>query len=241
MFSKLLFENIHPNFFSLENNQLEKNIKIEHVRNLLNFLGKSTYSKNLKIILIDNVEYLNLNSSNALLKSIEEPQNNTIFFIIHNSFIKILDSIKSRCSEFKFFFSYSEKNTIFQKIIHNYKGEKDLNESFDNLYYDTPGNVLKHYFFLDKKNANTDKDSLANIFCLLEKYGNDKNYETLFFLSFFIEKHYLNLCKKNKNNLNKIFFDYSKILNHINSIKKYNLNEKSVFISIKNILTNEAK
>ena len=67
-------------FFLIENNFQERDIKIEQVRNLINFLNKTSYKKNLKIIMIDNAEYLNLNSSNALLKSIEEPQDNTFFF-----------------------------------------------------------------------------------------------------------------------------------------------------------------
>ncbi len=78
---KLLNANIHPNFFLIENNFQERDIKIEQVRNLINFLNKTSYKKNLKIIMIDNAEYLNLNSSNALLKSIEEPQDNTFFLL----------------------------------------------------------------------------------------------------------------------------------------------------------------
>jgi len=42
-------DNIHPNFFLIENNKLEKDIKIEQVRDLLKFLNKSTYSRDLKI------------------------------------------------------------------------------------------------------------------------------------------------------------------------------------------------
>ena len=34
-----------------------------------------------KLVLIDNAEFLNLNSSNALLKAIEKPSNDTHFFI----------------------------------------------------------------------------------------------------------------------------------------------------------------
>ena len=45
---KLLITNTHPNFFLIENNLLEKDIKIEQVRNLTKFLNKTTYSRNLK-------------------------------------------------------------------------------------------------------------------------------------------------------------------------------------------------
>ena len=113
---KLLNTNIHPNFFLIENKSLEKDIKIEQIRSLKKFLNKTTYSKDLKIIMIDNAEYLNLNASNALLKSIEEPYSNTFFFIIHNSACKILDTIKSRCTEFKLFFTISEKKKNFRKF-----------------------------------------------------------------------------------------------------------------------------
>ena len=84
---KLLNSYTHPNFFLVENTALEKNIKIEQVRNLIKFLNKSTYSRDLKIIMIDNAECLNLNSSNALLKSLEDNQINTYFIIIHNIYI----------------------------------------------------------------------------------------------------------------------------------------------------------
>ena len=95
---KQLSANTHPNFFLIENNLLERDIKIEQIRDLLKFLNKTTYIRNLKIVLIDNAENLNLNSSNALLKAIEEPQNNTFFFIIQNNASKILDTVKSRCT-----------------------------------------------------------------------------------------------------------------------------------------------
>ena len=102
---KLLVANTHPNFYLLDKNILDKQIKIENVRNLRKFLTKTSYSQDLKIVMIDNSELLNINSANALLKVIEEPGNNTFFFIIHDSSFKIIDTIKSRCSEFKIFFS----------------------------------------------------------------------------------------------------------------------------------------
>jgi len=89
---KLLHKNIHPNFFLIENNNFEKDVKIEKVRSLLRFLSKSTYSKDLKIVMIDNIENFNLNSANALLKSLEEPRNNTFFFIINKKIFNFFSS-----------------------------------------------------------------------------------------------------------------------------------------------------
>ena len=113
---KLIQNNIHPNFFLLENNLSEDNIKIDQIRSLLIFLHRSTYNKDLKIVFIDNAEYLNTNSSNALLKSLEEPSTNTFFFIIHNDTCEIKETIKSRCIQFKFHLSYDEKKNFYKNF-----------------------------------------------------------------------------------------------------------------------------
>ena len=107
-----LCEGIHPNFLLLDDDNTSENIKIENVRNTLRFLNKSTYSKDIKIVLIDNAEHLNVHSSNALLKALEEPNNKTFFFIIHNNLRKILNTIKSRCIEFKFIIPMSKKKEL---------------------------------------------------------------------------------------------------------------------------------
>ena len=238
---KLLSTNTHPNFFLIENNLLEKDIKIEQVRNLLNFLNKSTYTRNLKIIMIDNAENLNLNSSNALLKVIEEPKNNTFFFIIHNSSSKILDTVRSRCTEFKFTLTASKKRNIFANIIKQYKNKFDLNEIIENYYFDTPGNLVKYLLTLDKANISIKENTLKCIYHFIEKYKNKKDPETLTFLTLFIEKFYNELCLNNDKNLNSYFFNQSKILKQIDEMKKFNLDEKNIFIWIKDILLNETK
>ncbi len=104
---KNLFSNTHPNFSLLENNRFGEDIKIDDVRKTLRFLEKTTYSSNSKIVLIDSADHLNVYSANALLKALEEANNKTFFFIINNNSYKILNTIKSRCIEFKFFFTLS--------------------------------------------------------------------------------------------------------------------------------------
>ena len=63
---KFIDKNIHPNFYVINSNN-EDNIKIEEIKNTLKFLNKSSYNSIIKIVLLDNAEYLNLHSSNALL------------------------------------------------------------------------------------------------------------------------------------------------------------------------------
>ena len=91
----------HFNFFRISADALNTQIKIEQSRNLIKFLNKTTYKNNFKIILIEDIENFNINASNAILKSLEEPNDNTFFFLIHNNAYKILETVKSRCIIFK--------------------------------------------------------------------------------------------------------------------------------------------
>lgn len=236
---KLLIDNIHPNFFLIDSNHLEKDIKIEQIRNLSKFLSKTTYSKEIKIILIDNVEFLNLNASNALLKALEEPPANTFFFVIHNSAVKIPDTIKSRCTNFKIFFTLDEKINIFNNLINQYGYENDEIEEVKNCYFDTPGNVLKYFTIISDQKIEDRRDSLFCIFFFMQKYSLLKDPEILPYIFLHIQKFYNEIIVNLNKNLPEVIFNYSKILNLLNNMKKFNLSIDNTFLSIRNILINE--
>ena len=68
--------------------------------------------------MIDNINLLNLNSVNALLKVIEEPNDN-INFILINSNKRVLPTLKSRCINFKISLSQNQVIEIANKIFKN--------------------------------------------------------------------------------------------------------------------------
>ena len=238
---KLIKASTHPNFFLLQNELFDENIKIDQVRNLIKFLSMSTHYKNIKCILIDNSEYLNINSSNALLKSLEEPGDNTYFFIINNNSTKLLSTVKSRCTEFKISFNLEDKKNIFRKIIQQYQLDLETINLFESFYFDSPGNLLKYLIFFKDTKLNILDDKLSCIFYLLEKYKLKKDTELISTASLFIELFYNELSIKNKNNLNYYFLNRQKIVNEINDMKKFNLNKSNLLFSVKEILTNESR
>ena len=63
---------------------MKKSIDINQIRELINNLNKSSFNSKERFVLIDNIEYLNVNSINALLKVIEEPNENIHFILINN-------------------------------------------------------------------------------------------------------------------------------------------------------------
>ena len=177
---KFIDKNIHPNFYVINSNN-EDNIKIEEIKNTLKFLNKSSYNSNIKIVLLDNAEYLNLHSSNALLKSLEEPNNNTFFFIIHNSSCAISDTLKSRCVEFKIFFSLEEKKEILKKIVDTNNYNLDINSIEDNFYLDSPGSILKYLQIFNNLKLKDSNDRLSSISHLIEKYKKKKGLSVIKF------------------------------------------------------------
>ena len=238
---KLIQNNIHPNFFLLENDLSEDNIKIDQVRNLLIFLHRSTYTKDLKIVFIDNAEFLNVNSSNALLKSLEEPSTNTFFFIIHNDASEIKETIKSRCIQFKFHLNIDEKKDIFKKVAQDYQLNFNYNDLDKFFYFESPGNLLKYLTVLKDSNFNILENNLPCILFLIDKYKTKKDSELLNLITLLIENFYNKLSLNDSNNINNYFTNKNKILYLINDMKKFNIDKKNLLITIDNILKNEAQ
>ena len=236
---KLVNNLIHPNFYLLDRALSDDSIKIDQIRSLLKFLSKTVYSRGIKIVLIDNSEYLNLNSSNALLKALEEPSNNTYFFIINNNQSKIISTIKSRCVYFKIHFTLSEKKNIFNKLaLENQLNFDDVNlDKF--LYFNAPGDFLKNLIILKDLNLNISKDYLSSILFLMNHYKNVKDINLLNFITLCIENFYNELSLKDSQNINNYFVNKYKILYLINDLKKFNLDKKNLVFSINKILKNE--
>jgi len=233
--------NTHPNFFLVDIKDTDKSIKVDQIRSLLNFINKSTYSDNIKIILIDNIEFLNLNAGNAVLKALEESNEKTFFFLIQNSNYKILETIKSRCLEFKIFFNKKEKEKIFQNLLKQYNIDIDQKTFTHDLNFDTPGNLIKRLTIFLNERIDLNKDYQSTVYFFIEKYLKDKSSEILSLIVLFIELYYNNQLLNGKTDINQSFSNYAKILQQISDMKKFNLGEKSIFLSIKNILENEKK
>lgn len=77
-----------------------KEIKIEQVRNLADFMNISTHRQGLRVVVLYPAEALNMPASNALLKTLEEPPPGTVFLLASNGLDRLLPTILSRCRKF---------------------------------------------------------------------------------------------------------------------------------------------
>ena len=75
----------------------KKNISIEETRNAIESLSIGTHRGGNRVILIYPLEMLRSDSANTLLKSLEEPPENTIFILLADRLDRVLPTIRSRC------------------------------------------------------------------------------------------------------------------------------------------------
>ena len=168
---KLITNKSNPNFITIDIDNDKKSIDINQIRNLIITLNKSSFNKKPRFVLIDNIELLNINSVNALLKILEEPNDN-IYFILINNNKKILSTLKSRCLNYNIHLTSNQSLDITNKIL----GENYLDLIHEQItnYYTTPGSILN---LLDFANKNDFDLKEVNLKDLIKKIIIDKKYK----------------------------------------------------------------
>ena len=228
IFYQQFLNNIYPNIYYLNAFDL-KAVKIEDIRSLKNYLNKTPINNNKRFIILDDVETLNINSLNALLRLIEEPSDSNFFILINNKTRKILDTIKSRCLEIKIILNDNEINKITSSLIDYYK--QNIKIKNDGIKA-SPGNYIKYNYFLDDKKINIEDEYIINVNKILNCYKKEKNIfykEVLLFLT----EHYLQFKTKNLPT-HKVIDKRSFICKEINDFFIYNLNQGALLNSIEN-------
>lgn len=74
-----------------------KQIKIEQIRALSDFLNLGSHRNGYRVVLICPAESMNPASANALLKSLEEPSAGVIFLLVSHQPSHLLATVRSRC------------------------------------------------------------------------------------------------------------------------------------------------
>ena len=75
----------------------KRDISVDQIRSLIEGLSLSSYEGIGKVAVIEPFNMMNINSSNSLLKILEEPKGNTLILLIADKMHKIPATILSRC------------------------------------------------------------------------------------------------------------------------------------------------
>lgn len=200
-FSKSVFNNFGINtkleensdFEIIEKDDKEKNISIKTIRLLIKDMYLRPTNGKIKIYIIKDSENLSIESSNALLKSIEEAKDYIILIFTTNNAYSLLKTIRSRCQIISFKsqienefvdreklsyilseiisgnFSFYYKNKDFFSKAKDYKEELfvEILNFFNNLiklkYYKNNAKENKKVLFYLRKIENLPFDSIDRI------------------------------------------------------------------------------
>ncbi len=227
---RLIQNGSNPNFNLIDILPDKKSIDIEQIRDLIKNINKSSFNQKPRFILIDNTENLNINSVNALLKNLEEPNNN-IFFILISNQKKIFPTLKSRCLQFKISLNNTKSLDVLSKIFEN-DIEEYINKDLINYYF-TPGNIYKLIRFSITSKIDLTKINLNEFLKIIIEKNLYKNDQTIKLIIY----EYIEFFLARKFSLDK--FKYHKyLINKVNDIRRYNLDEESFFIEFENVLLN---
>lgn len=87
----------HPDYHSVTTDKDDGPIAVGDIRALIEKLHLTLHFNGYKVALIDAAERMNMNASNALLKTLEEPPSNTVIILISAAASQLSATIRSRC------------------------------------------------------------------------------------------------------------------------------------------------
>ncbi len=87
----------HPDFFRVEPAEDSSVIKVDQVRELAEKLSLSSHHGGFKVALLMPADAMNINAANSLLKTLEEPSDNTVLLLVSARPAQLPATIRSRC------------------------------------------------------------------------------------------------------------------------------------------------
>ncbi|MFC7537652.1 DNA polymerase III subunit delta' [Sphingomonas sp. GCM10030256] len=101
--ARLIEAGSHPDFRKLERelndkgDALRRNITVKQVRKLGSLFAVAPSMSAWRAVVIDSIDDMEREAANALLKMLEEPPANSIFFLVSHAPGRLLPTIRSRC------------------------------------------------------------------------------------------------------------------------------------------------
>ena len=110
----------HPDLMVLErigeDGKQRKSIPVDDARRLPEFFAKAPASSPWRVAIIDAVDDMNVNAANALLKTLEEPPQRGVLFLVSHSPGGLLPTIRSRCRRLRF--GAFDEATVAEQLTH---------------------------------------------------------------------------------------------------------------------------
>lgn len=98
----LLAAGTHPDFLQVSPPEDKTQILIDQIRELCRALGLKSHAGGYKVAILSPAEQMNTAAANSLLKTLEEPTDNTVLILITEQPARLPATIRSRCQQVRF-------------------------------------------------------------------------------------------------------------------------------------------
>lgn len=104
--NRLIVAGSHPDFLVLqretEGDKVKKFISVDAARALPEFFAKTPSQSPYRVAIVDAADDMNINAANALLKTLEEPPQRGVLFLVAHAPGRLMATIRSRCRRLTF-------------------------------------------------------------------------------------------------------------------------------------------
>jgi DNA polymerase-3 subunit delta' len=91
----------HPDYIKVERDEDASVIKVDQIRSLEEKLSLSSHQGGYKVAVINPAGKMNINAANSLLKTLEEPSDNTVLLLVCERPSQLPATVRSRCQQLR--------------------------------------------------------------------------------------------------------------------------------------------
>lgn len=115
---ELIASGNHPDRLFLSPEEAGKPIRVDQVRELTNVLHSTAQQGGYRIMIMEPAEAMNVAAANALLKTLEEPGQDTLLILVCHQLGQLMPTIRSRCQRIEFTMPKAAESTpwLAQKL-----------------------------------------------------------------------------------------------------------------------------
>jgi DNA polymerase-3 subunit delta' len=97
---RLFSSGTHPDFQQISPEEAGKAIKVDQIRQMTSALTMTSHAGGYKVVVITPADSMNINAANSLLKTLEEPTDNTLMLLVSAVPARLPATVRSRCQTY---------------------------------------------------------------------------------------------------------------------------------------------
>jgi len=129
----------HPDYIKVQLEEDASVIKVDQIRWLAEKLSFSSHQGGYKVAVLDPADKMNINAANSLLKTLEEPSDNTVLVLVCERASQLPPTVRSRCQQLKV--DVPGQDTALQSLAG--QGISDSAETYLHMAHGAPLEALK--------------------------------------------------------------------------------------------------